>query len=377
MSSQSWTRMTLSEICEKPQYGWTTSAAKTGSIRLLRTTDITKPPFTWDSVPFCAEAPEDPEKYLLAEDDIVISRAGSIGVSFRVTKAMEPAVFASYLIRVKPRKDVVDPGYLGLFLKSPDYWSQLRPMSAGATLANINAKKLAAIEVPIPPLHEQRRIVAELEEQLGHHEATRTRLQKVHVDAGYLRHTIIQKMSAELERFPCQAVTEVCEVYQPKTIATKNLDPNGEFPVFGANGQIGRYGEFNHEFREVTITCRGATSGTVNVIPPKSWITGNAMVVSPKTEELSKGFLAAYLSAVDMTPFISGTAQPQITRTNLRALQVPIAPRDVQMSFVSKISDLNQALEALIAEVSAAQRLLDQAKASILHRSISSPREDS
>jgi len=101
------------------------------------------------------------------------------------------------------------------------------------------------------------------------------------------------------------------------------------------------------------------------------------MVVSPKTEELSKGFLAAYLSAVDMTPFISGTAQPQITRTNLRALQVPIAPRDVQMSFVSKISDLNQALEALIAEVSAAQRLLDQAKASILHRSISSPREDS
>ena len=79
---------------------------------------------------------------------------------------------------------------------------------------------------------------------------------------------------------------EVCNLYQPKTIATSCLDSNGKYLVYGANGVIGKYNEYNHKFPEVLITCRGATCGTINISKPFSWINGNAMVVHPKEENL-------------------------------------------------------------------------------------------
>ena len=76
---------------------------------------------------------------------------------------------------------------------------------------------------------------------------------------------------------------DVCEMYQPKTISVKDMMPEGEYPVFGANGIIGRFNKFNHEEPQLLITCRGATCGSVNISEPKSWVTGNAMVVKPRT----------------------------------------------------------------------------------------------
>jgi len=84
---------------------------------------------------------------------------------------------------------------------------------------------------------------------------------------------------------------EVCEIYQPKTISQKEMKEDGEYLVFGANGIIGRFNRYNHEETEVLITCRGATCGTVNMSEPKSWITGNAMVVKPKNNTLNKKYL--------------------------------------------------------------------------------------
>ena len=111
-SSWVWTR--LGEICLDSQYGWTTSASKEGTLHLLRTTDITSGNIIWDSVPFCKEEPDDREKYLLKDGDIVISRAGSVGYSYLI-KNPEEAVFASYLIRFK---SLIGEQYLSYFLKS-------------------------------------------------------------------------------------------------------------------------------------------------------------------------------------------------------------------------------------------------------------------
>jgi type I restriction enzyme S subunit len=40
---------------------------------------------------------------------------------------------------------------------------------------------------------------------------------------------------------------DVCELYQPKTISLKEMVDNGDYPVFGANGIIGKYYKYNHE----------------------------------------------------------------------------------------------------------------------------------
>jgi type I restriction enzyme S subunit len=176
-----WIQTTLGAICDHPQYGWTTSARrdalKTTALRFLRTTDITRGRLDWEAVPYCKDEPPRPEQYLLAPGDIVISRAGSIGFSYHLID-VEPAVFASYLIRFRPSR-LVDDRYVAYFLQSPRYWQQVRGAAAGIALANINAKKLAAIELPLAPRAEQERIVAAIEEQFSRLDAGVAALERV------------------------------------------------------------------------------------------------------------------------------------------------------------------------------------------------------
>jgi len=81
-----WLWTTIEKVTHPPQYGWTTSANETGEIKLLRTTDITSGEIDWENVPYCKKAPDDIEKYILHDGDIVISRAGSVGYSHLIEK---------------------------------------------------------------------------------------------------------------------------------------------------------------------------------------------------------------------------------------------------------------------------------------------------
>ena len=76
-----WVLATVGDVCSQPQYGYTTKAANRGDLRLLRTSDITSGSINWETVPYCSENPDDLEKYRLEDGDILVSRAGSVGVS--------------------------------------------------------------------------------------------------------------------------------------------------------------------------------------------------------------------------------------------------------------------------------------------------------
>lgn len=155
-----WSWVKLGDISEPPQYGYTTSASNDGNLKFLRTTDITAGHINWDSVPYCKVNPKEVEKYLLKENDVVISRAGSVGYSFLLSKP-ERAVFASYLIRFRPK---TNSKFFALFLQSPHYWNQISEKKLGIAVPNVNATKLKDINFPLPPLPEQKKIVEKIEE---------------------------------------------------------------------------------------------------------------------------------------------------------------------------------------------------------------------
>lgn len=149
--------------------------------------------------------------------------------------------------------------------------------------------------------------------------------------------------------YPLVELGDICDLYQPKTITQEELVENGPFFVFGANGIIGRFNKYNHEESEVLVTCRGATCGTINKSTPKSWVTGNAMVVKPKDQRLSKNFLYYLLKTLDLRSTISGSAQPQITRQGLSPFQIPLPPIEIQ--------------EEIVAEIEGYQKVIDGARA--------------
>ena len=71
-----WAIASVGDVCSQPQYGYTTKASNSGDLRLLRTSDITPGRINWETVPYCSENPNDLEKYILKDGDILVSRAG-------------------------------------------------------------------------------------------------------------------------------------------------------------------------------------------------------------------------------------------------------------------------------------------------------------
>jgi len=173
-----WAMSSLGEVCTKPQYGWTSKADKKGDLKLLRTTDISKGAIDWDNVPYCLKRPDNVEKYQLQGDDILVSRAGSVGISTRIVETPCDTVFASYLIRFKPLNGI-HPKYVELYLKTNGYWKSISEFSAGIAVPNVNASKLANLRIPIAPVNEQHRIVAKLEKLLAKVDKCKERLDKI------------------------------------------------------------------------------------------------------------------------------------------------------------------------------------------------------
>jgi type I restriction enzyme S subunit len=150
----------LEKLTTSVDYGLTASAvARAHGPKFLRITDIQDDFVDWDSVPSCQATPQEEAACNLATGDIVFARTGATtGKSFLIASCPERSVFASYLIRVRPNKDVVDPRYLAWFFKTPDYWYQITARASGTAQPGVNASKLKALVVPVPPPLEQRRI---------------------------------------------------------------------------------------------------------------------------------------------------------------------------------------------------------------------------
>jgi type I restriction enzyme S subunit len=160
-----WELVKLSDIAEDIHYGITAKSVenKTG-LKMLRTTDIKDYTVDWSSLPFCevTEKRGDIRRFLLGKGDLIIARAGTIGVSVLVEKDYDNVIFGSYLIKVKLSRQV-HPKFMHYFCQSHLYWDHITSSQAGSTLKNISLPILKSLNVPLPSsVEEQQGIVSVL-----------------------------------------------------------------------------------------------------------------------------------------------------------------------------------------------------------------------
>ena len=215
-----------------------------------------------------------------------------------------------------------NPYFLSCLLKTYAFLNQFFESATGGTgnQANVSTKAMEMFSVNIPSLKEQKKI-GELMALLDERIATQNKIiDKLQSLIKGLRVRLIQ-----IENGNIVHLGEIAQIYQPQTISSTELTEDG-FLVYGANGIIGKYKEYNHKTEQICITCRGNTCGMVNYTKPMSWITGNAMVINTDEHpnKVCKRYLYHYLSAYNFNSIISGSGQPQIVRTPLEKLEITL-----------------------------------------------------
>ncbi len=378
-----YSRTHLSKIIEKPQYGYTASASREPiGTKYVRITDIQAGKIDWNSVPYCRCA--HPEKYLLGENDILFARTGgTTGKSFIVKGKIPRSVFASYLIRIKPKKGVT-PDFLYWFFQTKQYWSQIKTEKIGSAQPNVNGKKLSSLEIFVPGIEVQEAIAKylnayrnkvygksvelppifeEMEEKIGKIERLLVSIE----EAGRLRAGATKDLEelffAKLDRVVNSAegqqieLRRIVKIRSGKGLKSSDRDDNGKYGVYGSNGIVGFHSEYIVEHPTIVIGRKGST-GKLTVTDEPCWPIDTTYYVVPLVP-LDMKYLYYVLLEKKLDELPTRSPKPGIRSTDIYTINV---------NFVNNIKDQRRIvanLDCLKENVDELKKLQDETEEEI------------
>ena len=369
--SKGWRWVRLGEICDKPQYGYTQSASQDPiGPKFLRITDITSGVIDWDSVPYCHADRHVLEKYRLTKGDLLFARSGSVGSTILIRESPPyDAIFASYLIRVRINQYIALPEFIEIFTKSPFGQAQLIPQ--GAAQKNINAKRIQQLLIPLPPLEEQRRIVARIEELMSRVREARRLQEETLKDADRLWQSVLAEVfpkpnSLLPSGWRWVRLGEVCETTSGGTPSRKKPE------YFGGNIPWVKSGELNDSIivdteEKITelglknsnaklfpkgtllIAMYGATVGKLGILGCSAATNQAICALFPNKSTLDKMFLFYFFlfKRKELMAQSFGEAQPNISQTVIRKTEIPLPPLSEQRRIVAYLDELQAKITAL------------------------------
>ena len=252
-------------------------------------------------------------------NDVIIPCSGEIAIDIAVARCVpfDNILLGGDLNIIRLHKD--DGAFMAYQLNGKRK-IDIAKLAQGVSVVHLYGENIKAIKTCNPCLQEQQKIVKLLSMLDERIEVQNKIIDKLQSLIRGLRVHLIQGADGNLIH-----LSDIAQIYQPQTISSTELTEDG-FWVYGANGIIGKYKNYNHKTEQICITCRGNTCGVVNYTKPMSWITGNAMVINTDKhqDKVCKRYLYHYLSAYNFNSIISGSGQPQIVRTPLERLKITL-----------------------------------------------------
>ncbi len=163
-----WQRTRLKYLAAAPIVNGLGEAAQEGDPswpRYIRTTDIASPRRLHEDIR-ASLPPATARQAMLRNDDLLLCAAGSLGKVY-LHSSNEPACYAGYLVRFRPRPDLVDPSFIAYWAESQPFLDQIAVGAVRSTIDNFSAGKYQQMELFIPPLEEQRRVADFLDAETG------------------------------------------------------------------------------------------------------------------------------------------------------------------------------------------------------------------
>lgn len=291
------------------------------------------------------------EKFIVKSGDILIGMDGD----FRLAVWQgESALLNQRVCKIESKGEVIDRGYLIHML--PRELQRIEDSTSYATVKHLSVKKIKAIEMPLPPLEEQKRIAGILDEADRVRKKTQALIDKYDELAQSLFLDMFGDPVTNPKGWNVEMVEDVCDILDRfrKPITKKNRRA-GVFPYYGATGVLDYVDSWIFNERLVLLGEDGAKWGqgeqSAFLIDGKAWVNNHAHVLRPKVEVLDHWYMIYVLNHINLLRFVTGSTIPKLTQKAMAQINLPLPPYDLQMSFFALKQELdcerNRVLDAV------------------------------
>jgi len=335
-----------------------------------------------DGLPFYQGKKEFTDRYLAAPSvwtthvtkratagDILMSVRAPVGP---INEAREEICIGRGLAAIRNGGDI-DRDYLWYAL------SWLQPEIAGsdgAVFPSINKSQIEALEIPLPPLDEQKRIVAKLDQAFAALDRARANAEANLASVTKLPEAWLHGLFEGSSKWPSHTLADVCEnLDRLRVPITKGDREPGDIPYYGASGVVDHVK--GHLFDEdlLLVSEDGAnllarTYPIAFSISGKAWINNHAHVLrfsDPTTQE----FVRLYLNSISLKPYVTGMAQPKLNQAALNGIPVPMPAVDVRAEIVRKVHQISAEAERAADNYSAQSADIASLRQSLLQAAFS------
>lgn len=271
---------------------------------------------------------------LRVNDVVIAASSGSIDVVGKAARTLEEDFqggFGAFLKVLRPGPEV-DPSYFAHFFQTSTYRRTVSRLAAGANINNLKNEHLDNLEIPLPPIEEQRRIAAILDKADSIRDAMLNQGQTL----------ALLPMRLFRSTFGSSRTVDLASrvKFRSGSFLPKGAMKPGDVTVYGANGVTGLHNE--PLFDEAVVTVgRVGSCGAVNWAEGPSWVTDNALVVTAGDTTLQLKFARYALQAADLGRFASQSNQPLISQARVAAAQIPDVDDRAQAEFLRRVHGLD------------------------------------
>ncbi|WP_115018722.1 restriction endonuclease subunit S [Synechococcus sp. UW140] len=245
---------------------------------------------------------------------------------------------------LRPKEDLLHVEYLEYALRNKD----VRKYLSGSTRHKLTKTGASQIEIPLPPLEEQRRIAAILDKASKLSEASQRRKDLLKACPLSIFIEIFGDPRHNPKQWPIIRLGEICINEDARRVPVKSANRKamqGRYPYYGASGIIDHVDDYLFDGKRLLIGEDGAnllarSSPIAFIADGKYWVNNHAHVLNENGKAKLR-FLEYYFALIDLKPFVTGSAQPKLTRSALDSLPVPLPPIELQERFVSFLNILD------------------------------------
>lgn len=228
-----------------------------------------------------------------------------------------------------------NPKYLTYWFHSEMFFAQKRKIAHGTKVIEVTPDKLLDVVLPVPPLPVQREIVrildnfteltVELTVELTAELTARQKQYKFYAD-------MLFDAAIDVKLTTLEEISENYD-YLRKPVTSGKREA-GAIPYYGASGIVDYVKDYIFDGDYLLVSEDGAnllarSTPIAFSISGKTWVNNHAHILKFASMVTQK-YVERYLNLIDLTPYITGAAQPKLNQKNLNMIQIPLPPMEEQ-----------------------------------------------